>query len=230
MTPALFFDTGPIISLTMSKLDWVLPSLKKQFSGNFYITPAVYRELIERPLTMKRFEFEALHVMKMVREGLFEVYTKVPKRQVGSFISLANNSFLIDGKPLDIIQEGEMESIMCALQEKAAGLVMDERTLRLLIEDTAGITTLLEARFQQKVVADKEKVIPLSKSLSGIPIVRSLELVAAAYKMGLLKSYVPPGKGGEDILLDAVLWTVKYNGCAVIGEEIDEMKRILNPS
>ena len=121
----LFFDTGPIISLTMSKLDWILPPLKEKFGGKFYITPAVYRELIERPLQIKRFQFEALNVMKMVREGLFEVYTKVPKRQVGSLISLANNSFLIDGKPMDIIQEGEMDSITCAFKEKAAGLVMD---------------------------------------------------------------------------------------------------------
>lgn len=229
MTPILFFDTGPIISLTMSKLDWILPPLKEKFGGKFYITPAVYRELIERPLQIKRFQFEALNVMKMVREGLFEVYTKVPKRQVGSLISLANNSFLIDGKPMDIIQEGEMESITCALQEKAAGLVMDERTLRLLIEDMSAITELLEARFQKKVIADKVKIKQLNQNLAGISIIRSIELVAAGYKMGILDSYLPPGKGNRDALLDAVLWTVKYNGCAVISEEIDELKRILNP-
>ena len=75
-TKILFFDAGPIITLIMSRLSWILPELKKQFNGKFYMTPAVHYELIERPLTMKRFKFEALQVSKLVHEGVFEVYEK----------------------------------------------------------------------------------------------------------------------------------------------------------
>ena len=50
MTKAIFFDAGPIISLVMSRLGWILPLLKKKYGGKFYITPAVSMELIERPL------------------------------------------------------------------------------------------------------------------------------------------------------------------------------------
>ena len=53
----LFFDAGPIITLVMSRLIGILPDLKKKMNGKFYITPAVHKELIERPLMIKRFEF-----------------------------------------------------------------------------------------------------------------------------------------------------------------------------
>ena len=49
MTAILFFDAGPVISLVMSRLAWLLPDLKKQFGGKFYITPAVKNELVDRP-------------------------------------------------------------------------------------------------------------------------------------------------------------------------------------
>ena len=57
MEKVLFFDAGPIISLVMSRMWWVLPKLKKEFGGTFYITPAVKFELVERPLQTKRFAF-----------------------------------------------------------------------------------------------------------------------------------------------------------------------------
>src|SRR3989338_5830007 len=117
----LFFDAGPIITLVMSRLIWLLPELKKQMNGRFYITPAVKKELIERPLTVKRFEFEALQVSKLIRDGIIEVYDKVPTNTVHNLITLANSSFSINGKNMDIIQAGEMESVACVLQEQEIG-------------------------------------------------------------------------------------------------------------
>src|SRR3989338_10119680 len=112
----LFFDAGPIISLVMSRVAWILPELKKRFGGKFYITPAVQLELVERPLSVKRYEFEALQVMKFIREGILEVYTNVPQKKVEELKTLANSSFSIRGKSMDIIQSGEMESVACALE------------------------------------------------------------------------------------------------------------------
>src|SRR3989344_2064558 len=130
----LFFDAGPVISLVTSRLIGLLPDLKRKFGGKFYITPAVRLELIERPLTVRRFEFEALQVAKLIRDGILEVYEKVPTNTVHNLITLANSSFSINGKNMDIIQAGEMESVACVLQEQASSVVMDERTLRLFIE------------------------------------------------------------------------------------------------
>ena len=222
----LFFDAGPIISLVMSRVAWILPELKKKFGGKFYITPAVQKELVERPLSVKRYEFEALQVMKFIREGVLEVYTNVPQKKVQELQLLANTSFSIAGKSMDIIQSGEMESVASALQLKAA-VVMDERTLRLFIENSLELQGILEYRFSSKIQADKIKIKQFSASLQGIPIIRSTELVGIAYKLGLLDGFIPPGKDGKGTLLDAVLWATKYNGCAITEQEIEEVKGYL---
>lgn len=222
----LFFDAGPVISLVMSRLPWILPELKKQFGGKFYITPAVQKELVERPLSIKRYEFEALQVMKFIREGVLEVYANVPQKKVQELQNLANTSFKIRGKSIDIIQSGEMESVASALQLNAA-VVMDERTLRLFIENSPELQGILEYRFSQKIQADAIKIKQFSAQLQGIPIIRSTELVGVAYKLGLLDGYIPPTKDGKDTLLDSVMWATKYNGCAITEHEIEEMKEYL---
>ncbi|MBI2103330.1 hypothetical protein HYT55_05795 [Candidatus Woesearchaeota archaeon] len=223
----LFFDTGPIITLVMSRLGWLLPELKKKLNGRFYITPAVKYELVDRPLTVRRFEFEALQVMKMIREGVLEIFTDVPRQKVSDLIQLANNSFRLDAKPMDIIQEGEMESAAAALKIGAAGIVMDERTLRLFIENNRNMKALLEKRFQKQVTPDLTKMDAFSSALQDLTIIRSIELVGVAYSFGLLDSYVPEGKKGREQLLDAVLWNTRYNGCAVTEEEIHDLKTFL---
>lgn len=227
MNKIIFFDSGPIISLVMSRLIWILPELKKSYGGRFMITPAVRRELIERPLGIKRFEFEALQVMKLIREGVLEVYEKVPHSKVNQLEALANGSFKIKNKTMDVVQSGELEIAACALETEAEAVVMDERTLRLFIENNKEMTHLLKIRFNQEITADQNKMNHFSSILKSLKIIRSVELVGVAYQLGLLNSYVPDQKGGEKTLLDAVLWATKFNGCAVTEPEIEEMEQIL---
>lgn len=227
MTKTIFFDTGPIISLVMSRMWWILPKLKEQFGGNFYITPAVYRELIERPLTTKRFKFEALQSLKLVRDGVLEVYNKLPKKKIDELTKLANSSFSIKNKTMDIMQEGETESIACAIETKADAIVIDERTLRLFIENNKEMEKLLEHRFKKDVVANPKTMNQFSQQLQTVPIIRSIELVAVAYKLGWLDGYIPKEKGGREVLLDSVLWATKINGSSVTEHEIEEMKLFL---
>ena len=224
MSPAIFFDSGPIISLTIARLTWILPELKKHFNGPFYITPAVHYELIERPLQIRRFEFEALQVMKLVRQGTLQVYTKVPTRKVKELTKLVNNTISLNGKNIDIMQEGEMQSIACVLENPGSVLAMDERTLRALVEDQTSLLSLLTARFQKEVVPDKQQLQKCNDTFKNVNIIRSTELVAIAYSLGLLKDFVPPQKDGAEVLLDAVFWAVKYGGCAITGQEIEQLK------
>ncbi|MBI4151749.1 hypothetical protein HY496_02160 [Candidatus Woesearchaeota archaeon] len=223
----LFFDAGPIITLVMSRLAWILPELKKKWGGRFYITPAVQYELIDRPLTVKRFEFEALQVLKMMREGVLERFEAVPRQKVNSLITLANTSFRLEDREMDVIQEGEMESASSALEVGAEGVVMDERTLRLFIENNRNMKALLERRFKKQVIPNFQKMDQFSSSLRQLTIIRSIELVGVAYSFGMLDGYIPEGKRGREQLLDAVLWNVKYNGCAVTEQEINDLKQFL---
>ncbi len=227
MVKCLFFDAGPIISLVMSRLDWILPELKKHFNGKFYITPAVKIELIDRPLKIKRFGFEALQVMKHIREGTLEIYKEVPQKRVLELKKLANSSFKIKNKTMDIIQAGEMESVASALQLQSEGVVMDERTLRLFIENYKEMEKLLEIRFKRDVTGNPTNMKKFSDQLKAIKIVRSIELVGTAYKLGILDNYIPRLKTGKQMLVNSILWTTKYNGCAVTTHEIEELERFL---
>ena len=222
----LFFDAGPIISLVMSRLVWILEPLKKQFAGHFYITPAVKKELVDRPLMVKRFQFEAFQVLKLIHDGILEEYNAVPQTKVTELINLANNTFRLDNKTMDVLQAGEVESVACAMELNAA-VVMDERTLRLFIENNKEMKKLLELRFNKEVTPDLARMNQFSDSLKGLSIIRSIELVGVAYRMGLLTDYIPEIKDGKERLLDAVLWATKFNGCAVTEHEIEEMKLFL---
>jgi len=227
MEKAIFFDTGPIISIVMSRMSWILPELKKKYGGKFYITPAVKRELVERPLNIKRFEFEALQTLKLINDGIFEVYEKIPKQKIVQLTSLANNSFTINNKNVDIVQSGEMESVAAALDLGAEAVVVDERTTRLLVEGSTELEKMLSRKFQKEVVADHQKLTQVFKLLDGLKIIRSVELVAVAYRMSLFDSYQPPQKDGKEVLVDSVLWAMKFNGCAVSEDEIGDLKTVL---
>ncbi len=223
----IFFDAGPVISLVMSRLDWILPELKKRFKGRFYITPAVKYELVERPITVKRFQFEALQVLKLIRDGVFEVYQDVPQEKARQLESLADSSFRIGKKYIDLMQRGEMESVASALKTGAAAVVIDERTLRLFIENPAEMKKLLERRFRRDVVPIAGAMKQFSQQLKSITIIRSVELAAAAYRLGLLDSYLPEGKLRKELLVESVLWATKFNGCAVTEQEVGEIEECL---
>jgi hypothetical protein len=211
----------------MSRLVWILPELKRHFGGKFYITPAVRKELVERPLSIKRFEFEALQVEKLINDGVLEIYDKVPQKIANQLVTLANSAFSINNNAIDVIQSGELESVSCVLDANAEGVVMDERTLRLLIENGPELETLLERRFNSDVIANQNTIKQFMQITKNVKIIRSIELVAVAYKLGLLDSYIPNQPDGKEVLLDSVLWAVKYNGCAVMDEEIEDIKNYL---
>lgn len=223
----LFFDAGPIISLVLSNLSFILPKLKEKFNGKFYITSSVHYELVERPLKIKRFMFEAMQVSKMINDGILEVYDNIPKDMVDKLFNLANNSFSVKKKNLDIVQSGEMESLACAIKEKAEGIVIDERTLRLFIENSDEMVSLLEHRFKRKVYSHNENIKDFKRNIKNVSIIRSIELTGVAYKLGYLDKFIPNTNTGKNDLLDAVLWATKYNGCAVNEQEIEELKKQL---
>ena len=128
---------------------------------------------------------------------------------------------------MEVVQSGEIESVVCALQAGAEAMVMDERTMRLFIENNKEMKALLERRFQKTVSVNAEKMKQFSQELGDIQIIRSVELIGVAYRMGLLDSYIPPQKNGRGILVEAALWNAKYNGAAVTEDEVEEIKDFL---
>ena len=225
---SLFFDSGPLMSLTMNNLLGILQPLKEKFGGEFYITPAVRKELVERPLEIKRFEFEALQILKLLREGTLKLYEK-PLKGVMDLSAYANKSIVAKDKEccMEIIHGGELETVAASLQEGNDTVAIDERTIRLLMENSEELKSLIEARLHEKVILDKKMANQFQSLIKGMKVIRSAELVGMAYQFGILNNYLPPLKSGREILLDSVLWGLKLKGCAIIGEEIEELKRVL---
>ncbi|MBN1156388.1 hypothetical protein JXA85_02135 [Candidatus Woesearchaeota archaeon] len=223
---ALVFDAGPIISLALNNLLWTMEPLKKKFSGDFLMTKRIKEETIDKPLEIKRFSFEALQVLELVKNRTIRVVHEATVLQKAEeIIDLCNNIFCAHNHPIQIAHFGEIESIAYCVEKKCNAIVIDERTVRDLIEKPKRLHVLLERKLHTKITVDKDKLKRFSDMVRDIRVIRSVELVTLAFEFGLLDRYVPLD-GDKSKLLDALLWGVKLKGCAVSGDEIIEIEKI----
>tara|TARA_Y100000310_G_C20698161_1_gene827213 strand:+ start:4913 stop:5602 length:690 start_codon:yes stop_codon:yes gene_type:complete len=223
----LVFDAGPIISLTMNNLLWILGDLKKQYRGKFLITEGVKQELIERPLKTKRFKFEAMQVNREINKGTLELFTdKHIKHDTEKLLNLANSIFQGRGKNLQIVHLGEMAALALVLHHKSDALVVDERTTRQLIENPARLLKLLGRKFHTHITLDKEKLKEFSEIVKDVKVIRSIELVTIAYEIGLLDSYKMAIPNAKDELLDALLWGLKIDGASISPKDIGKIEKL----
>src|SRR3989344_1119529 len=177
----IVFDTGSIISLAMNELLWTLPLLKKRFKGEFYIPHSVKLELVDKPMEIKRFKFEAINILKL-------------------------------------IQMGEMEALVLAKRLNASLYFVDERTMRLFVEDSNSLRRLLERKFHDRVSVNRSKLDIFKKKFSSLSVARSTELMSVAYEMDIFKDYTVVSKND---FLDGILWGLKLRGVSISSEEIN---------
>lgn len=226
---ALIFDTGPIISLTLNNLLWVLESLHERFKGDFYITPEVYNELIERPLSTKKYKFEALQILPLITKGIIKMADEPDiKQKADELLSIANNCFKARNNWIKIVHGGEMQAVACALFKNADTIVIDERTTRMLIESPGMLEKYLEKKLHTRLEVNKDNLERLKHELEHLKVIRSFELVTIAFELGLLNMFAPKEEEGivpgiKKAVLEGVLWGVKLNGCSVRRQDIDEV-------
>ena len=103
---------------------------------------------------------------------------------------------------------------------KADAYVVDERTMRLLIEDPIKLNKLQERKLHNKIRINKDVLNEFSKYVKNVKVIRSTELMLIAYEFGLMDKYLVSNTTNED-LLDALLWGLKLRGCAISQEEVD---------
>ncbi len=224
---SLVFDTGPIISLATNNLLWLLEPLKKRFKGEFYITKAVENELIKKPLQTKRFKFEALQVLQLVRGNTIKVIEKKEiKSKTIRLLDLANNSFKAHSAWIRIVNFAEIETMAAYLTLDSDALVVDERTTRLLIENPKSLAKILSHKLHTKISINKNNIKGLQKLTKGVNLIRSTELVTVAFELGLLNQFIAKIPDARKVLLESVLWGVKLNGCAVSNQEIEQTLRM----
>ncbi len=229
---SLVFDAGPIISMTMNNLLWLLEPLQLKFAGLFYLSEAVRKELVDRPLMTKRFEFEALQVQQYITAGVLKVMgNEETKESALHLLSLANNCFQAKNHYINIVHFGEISTVASAKILKSSAVVVDERTTRELIERPEEVARVLSHKLHTNVEINRKNLSALKEELAGLRVIRSAELVTIAYELGLLDRYM---RSGEEraihhlrrTLLDSVLWGVKLDGCSISEKEIQKILSI----
>ena len=217
----LFFDTGPLISITMNHILWVLQPLKKQFNGNFFITESVKKELVDKPLKIKRFKLEAIQSLQQINSKVIEVkYIEGIDEKTKELLTIANKCFKYAGNYLTIVQYGEIETLAAALLINADAIVVDEKTTRLLMEDPEKLEKNLSHRMHRKINIDNKNMNLFSEIVKGVKLIRSTELITTAFDLGILDNYSPNIPNAKRELLDALLWGLKLEGCAISEKEI----------
>lgn len=223
---SLVFDAGPIISLAVNNLLWILEPMKEQFKGDFLITPAVRFELIDRPIKTKKFKFEAMQVLEQLNIGNLQLTTDRKIKEIANKIyETANQVFMAKGQYLQLVHQGELESIAACIYHDSDALVIDERTTRALIENPLYLAKHMEKRLHTKITINKKNLAKIKEMTKHIRMIRSTEFTLVAYELGLLDKYKASIPRPEQNLLDAVLWGLKLNGCAISKEEIDRLIR-----
>lgn len=225
---SLIFDTSSIISLASTNLLWILKPLKKQFKGDFLISNSVKGEVIDKPLNSKKFGLEALMIRDRLMEGQLKLYKsdKEIETKTKQLLKLANNIYSTKNNSIKIIQKAEMESLAIAIKMGSKALVMDERTLRLLLEGPENLSKLLSRRMNNPISMNKQALNSFKNEIKNIKVIRSTELALIAYDLGVLDKYITSKIKEINLkgkLLENSLWALKLNGCAISSFEINEM-------
>ncbi|MDP2672190.1 MAG: hypothetical protein Q8O84_00060 [Nanoarchaeota archaeon] len=225
MQKVLIFDSSSLISLSLNGLLEELKKLKKIFNGEFIITKEVKREVIDEPIKMKMYELEALKIQNLIDEGCLNMPDKIGIQDkeitnlMFKLMNLANTMFIGNGNEIQLIQKGETSCLALSklLNDKKIKnvLVIDERTLRMLVEKPENLKELLEKKLHTNIKLRKGNF----QQFKDFKIIRSAELMYVAYKKGLINL-----KGKE--VLDALLYALKFKGCAISFDEIEEIKKI----
>jgi len=221
----LIFDAGPIISLTMNGMLPILEKLKEVFDGEFILTPRVRNEVVDHPMKIKKYKLEALQVNEMINKGIFKMSNEIISqekmdKEVKKILRTTNGVLrtTATSEKIKIIHEGEAA---CMAFSNLCGednvIIIDERTTRMLTEAPQNLENMMEKKLHTPLDANLE----LLKDLKQFKYMRSAELLFIAYK----KNLVPIKK--DKNLLDALLYGVKFKGCAISSIEIEEMKKMV---
>lgn len=222
---ALIFDSSTLISLSMNGLLEYLTKLKEIFDGKFIITKEVKREIVDKPLTIKRFELEALRVRDLVHEKILEMSDSLGIKdseisaKTKEIMDISNSTFMEKNRDIHLLSDGEASCMALSkilTQKKIQNVIcVDERTIRMLSEKPENLKKLMEKKLHTRINPKTGNY----NFFKGFKFIRSTELIYVAYKKKIIHI-----KNG--VLLDALLYALKFKGCSISDAEIEEIKRL----
>jgi len=212
-------DSSAIISLSMNCMSRILKELGKEI----VIPPAVYGEIVTRPMASKRFALGSMRIKKLLDDKVVTIRKADPSLSQ-KILEGFNSAYTVKKQPLNIIHVGEAEALALTKNHDVEALLVDERTTRLLMEDPQQLRKLLSRRNNQSVQLNLDKVNEVKKLLPKVTVIRSTEIAAIAYEKGILSKYLSEGEGN---LIEALLCALKFSGCSITWDEIEEYKSTL---
>lgn len=227
----LVFDTSAIISIATNNLLHILGPLKKAYGGEFCVPSVVKAEVIDRPLTSKKFKLEAMQIISEVIDGNLALRDEPPE-EVERVVNLANSIFMAYNNYIQIVHRGEAAVLVHAKQNNADAVIIDERTTRLLIESPMTVARILGSKMHTKITINRKNLREFQDYTRGMTVLRSTEIGIMAYDLGLLNDYMRPETRRispimpKRDLLDGLLWGLKLRGCSISPEEISEIMRL----
>ncbi|MCK4319570.1 hypothetical protein KAW38_03300 [Candidatus Micrarchaeota archaeon] len=212
-------DSSSLISFTDSCLVKALSFLKSK-GARFFIPPSVLYESVTHPLELKMraYRFSAIKLKDYINKNRIEVVKLGEDNKRKQFMKLCNELFYARGRPLKLVHLGEAEMIMLAKETGVKNLMMDERTTRLIIEDPMLLKEHLQKELRVNIMANKNNLQKIHNITQGMKIFRSTEILAYAYEKGFFKSY---GELEGDAV-ESALYSLKYSGCSIGFNEIEE--------
>lgn len=217
-------DSSSIIALTTSCYESIIPFLNSK-GIDFIIPPSVVDESVNHPLTIKKrlYHTSALKIKRLIRDKKILIVETGEMPLTKKILELANSMFSVNGKYIHLVDLGEAAMIAMAKELGIKTLLMDERTTRMLIEAPFELKEHLSKELRTEVKINKTAMEEFESITKDMAVIRSAELVALAYEQGFFKAW----KELEKEFVLSLLYKVKYNGCSLSFEELDEYKGYL---
>lgn len=212
-------DTSTLISLSESCLFNLFGHLKEKNKIEFLISESVYNEAVQKPLEINRFKLSAVRIKEGVSKGIIQVVKNSSEMdEIIAYIEqFSENIFMSREKTVKVMHRGEIDALALVKHAGAKTLIIDEKTTRMIIEDPFELKRIIEKRQGINILLNKKRYDEFKKYLLDFSIIRSSELIALAFEQGLLAREL----GEDKEALEAALYSVKFQGCALSEYEIE---------
>ena len=119
-----------------------------------------------------------------------------------------------------------MSAVAAAIKYDADAVMIDERTTRYLLERPDKLKNKLAHKLHLGIEVNKQVLSELRQKTKSIKFIRSVEFVTVAFENHLLDDYLPDRADSKETLLDALLWGLKINGCAISTADLEKLYKI----
>jgi len=213
-------DSSALISITDAGLFGALVVVHKNLQGNLVIPEGVKYESIDRPINNPQYAFSAVRLKRALLDGIFQLANPNPIT-TQKVLSLTNNLFMINGKPLTLVHEGEAELVALAIDNNLSTILIDERTTRMFIEDPISMKNHMEKEWNAKITINQKAFQEFQMLTRNIHALRSSEILALAHDL----NYFAKFRELREKAFESALYALKFNGCAISFDEIKELLR-----